>query len=77
MRVIRDTMLGLSIGNGARLSWFRGDHAAKVGDMAAQVVGDALVMIGGVDAWPRNGPVTVGRHLVPFLETIQKQGINH
>lgn len=30
-------------------------------------------MIRGIDAWPGNGPVTVGRHLVPFLEGSQDE----
>lgn len=74
VRVVRDAVLGLAIGNGARLAWLRGlHHAAKVGDVAAQVVGDALVVVvvavavRRVDAWPWDGPVAVRRHLVPFL----------
>lgn len=73
VRVVRDAVLGLAVGNRAGLAGLGGHQSAKVGDVAAQVVGDALVVVvvavvvGGVDAWPRDGPVAVRRDLVPFL----------
>ena len=60
-------MLGLAIGNRSCLSRLCGDHSAEMGDVAAQIVGHSLVLR-GVDARSRNGPVAVRRHLVPFLE---------
>lgn len=68
MRVIRHTMLRLTIGYGPCFSGLCRDHAAEMRDVTAQVVGNALVMVRRVDAWPRDGPVAVSRHLVPFLD---------
>lgn len=71
--MIGDTVLGLAVRNGARFSRLCRHHSAEMGDVAAKIVGDdalvvmVVVVVRGVDAWPRDGAVAVGRHLVPFL----------
>lgn len=74
MRVIRHTMLRLTIGYRSSFPGLCRDHAAEMRDVTAQVVGNALVMVRRVDAWPRDGPVAVSRHLVPFLTRITRNG---